>query len=160
MNLRILAAIAVALGLTACGTESAPAPETPKKAQAPAPHVADHTSLFPDAGKLGASIIQDHIFDMAALPGGSLADYEVKGKKYQMFIIDADSIQNAAFMMLDMKSQLGPNPVYLAHMGGYFGRYKDQPFYCFSKLHYLAGIVGLPQDKADALARDLAAQLH
>jgi hypothetical protein len=96
---------------------------------------------------------------MKALPGGSLAEYNVKGKKYQMFIIDADSNQNAAFMMLDMKAAL-KDPQYISWMGGYFGIYGDKPLYCFAKLHYLAGVVGLAEDKADPLARGLAAQLH
>jgi hypothetical protein len=95
---------------------------------------------------------------MKAMPGGSFADYDVKGRKYRMFIIDTDSNQKAAFLMLDMKAEL-KDPAYIAYMGGYFGMYGDQPLYCFAKLHYLAGIVGLPKDKADPLARSLAAQL-
>ncbi len=152
------------LGLSGCGSSPEPAatnatpPATAPKPQ-PAP-VADHTSIFPDAGKVATRVVPDHILDMKALPGGSVADYEVKGKKYQMFIVDADSIQNAAFMMLDMKAELNKDPEYIAYMGGYFGTYHDQPFYCFAKLHYLAGVVGLPKAKADPMMRDLAAQLH
>jgi hypothetical protein len=135
------------------------APEPPPAAPAPA-HVPDHTSLFPDKGKVGTSVVPDHILDMKALPGGSLAEYDVKGQKYQEFIIDADSTQKAAFMMLDIKDQLKKDPEYIAYMGGYFGMYGDKPLYCFAKTHYLAGIVGLPKDKADPLAISLAAQLH
>lgn len=100
------------------------------------------------------------MLDIAALPGGSLADYKVKGKTYQMFIIDTDSNQNAAFMLVDMKHAMAPNPDYIAYMGGYFGRYKDQPLYCFAKLHYLAGVYGLPRDQADPLAIVLASRLN
>ncbi len=96
---------------------------------------------------------------MKALPGGSIGEYEVKGKKYQMFIVDADSNQNAAFIMLDLKAAL-KDPVYIAYMGGYFGTYQEQPLYVFAKSHYMAGLAGLARDKADPLARDLAAQLH
>jgi hypothetical protein len=63
-------------------------------------------------------------------------------------------------MMLDIKDQLKKDPEYIAYMGGYFGMYGDKPLYCFAKTHYLAGIVGLPKDKADPLAIGLAAQLH
>jgi len=151
----------VAMALAGCGSAPEPASTTPPPATAPAPpHVPDHTSLFPDAGKVSTRVVQDHMLDMKAMPGGSLAEYEVKGKKYQMFIIDADSGQKAAFMMLDMKAEMQKDPEYLAYMGGYFGTYQDQPFYCFSKLHYLAGVIGLPKAKADPLMRDLAAQLH
>ena len=144
--------------LSACSSAPEPAP-APVAAPAPAP-VADHTSLFPDKGKVSTTIVPDHILDMKALPGGSLAGYDVKGQKYQMFIIDADSTQKAAFMMLDMKAELKKDPEYIAYMGGYFGMYGDKPLYCFAKFHYLAGIVGLPKDKADPLAIGLAAQLH
>ena len=82
----------------------------------------------------------------------------MNGTKFQEFIIDTDSAQTAAFMMLDMKAEM-KDPQYLASMGGYAGTYEDKPLYCFAKLHYLAGVVGLPQAKADPLARTLAAQL-
>jgi hypothetical protein len=148
------------IGLAGCG--STPEPAAPAKpVAAPAPkEVPDHTSLFPDKGKVATRIVPDHILDMKKLPGGSVADYDVKGTKYQMFIVDADSNQNAAFMMLDMRDEMQSKPEYIAYMGGYFGSYGDKPFYCFAKLHYLAGVVGLPKAKADPLMRDLAAQLH
>jgi hypothetical protein len=158
-------AVALALlsiALAACS--SAPEPATTPPSAIPPPaipaKVADHTHLFPDDGKVSATVVGDHILDMKAMPGGSLAEYEVKGKKYRMFIIDADSTQNAAFMMLDMKGEMKKDPEYIPYMGGYFGTYGDQPFYCFAKLHYLAGIEGLPKAQADPLARELAAQLR
>jgi hypothetical protein len=147
--------------LTACSSTPEP-PATPPAAATPAPppEVADHTSLFPDEGKVATRIVPDHILDLKVLPGGSLADYEVKGKKYQMFIIDTDSAQKAAFMMLDVKAAMQKDPDYISYMGGYSGMYGDQPLYCFSKLHYVAGILGLPKAQADPLAIKLAAQLH
>jgi len=148
------------LGLAACSSTPEPtASTTPPAAPEPA-RVPDHTSIFPDAGKVGTAVVPNHILDMKSMPGGSLADYDVKGKKYQMFIIDEDSTQKAAFTMLDMRAELQKNPEYISYMGGYFGMYGDKPLYCFAKLHYLAGIVGLPKDKADPIARSLAAQLH
>ena len=161
MRKTILLAAFSLIGFAACSSAPEPVATKAPPATAPAPpHVPDHTSLFPDAGKVSASVVPDHILDMKAMPGGSLAEYDVKGKKYQMFIIDTDSGQKAAFMMLDMRDELQKSPEYIAYMGGYFGMYGDKPFYCFAKLHYLAGIVGLPKANADPLARDLAAQLH
>lgn len=147
--------------LTACSSTPEPAANnaTPPAATAP-PHVPDHTSLFPDAGKVATSVVPDHVLNMKKLPGGSLAEYNVKGTKYQMFVVDADSGQNAMFMMLDMKAEMQKDPETLASFGGYFGMYQDKPLFCFAKLHYLAGIWGLPKAKADPLARNLAAQLH
>jgi hypothetical protein len=118
----------------------------------------DHTSLFADAGKVSTKVVPDHILDLKALPGGSWAEYDVKGEKYQEFVIDTDSDQSAAFMLLDVKAQLA-NPQYISWMGGYFGMLGDKQVYCFSKRHYLAGIVGLPEAKADPLGRVLAAAL-
>jgi hypothetical protein len=146
------------LTMVACSST----PETPTTTAAPAPappEVKDLTRLFPGAGKVSAVVVPDHILDMKPLPGGSLAEYNVKGKKYQEFIIDTDSAQTAAFMMLDVKAQL-KDPQYISWMGGYFGIYGDKPVYCFAKLHYVAGVVGLVEDKADPIARTLAAQLH
>jgi hypothetical protein len=45
-------------------------------------------------------------------------------------------------------------------MGGYFGMLGDKMVYCFSKTHYVAGIVGLPKAQSDIPGRVLAAQLH
>ena len=145
------------LALAGCSSTPEPTPSAAPAPAAPA-EVKNHTSLFPDAGKVSAVVVPDHILDMKALPGGSLAEYNVKGRKYQEFIIDTDSAQTAAFMMLDVKAQL-KDPQYISWMGGYFGIYGDKPVYCFSKLHYVAGVVGLAEDKADPIARTLAAQL-
>ena len=160
MKKSVLPAVFALLSLAACSSSPEPsaAPATPV-APAPAP-VPNHTSLFPDAGKVSAAVVPDHVLGMKALPGGSLAEYDVKGRKYQMFIIDTDSGQNAAFLMLDIKAELQKDPEYIPYMGGYFGMYGDKPLYCFAKLHYLAGIVGLTKDRADPLARSLAAQLN
>ncbi|HVV45458.1 MAG TPA: hypothetical protein VHC72_09635 [Bryobacteraceae bacterium] len=149
----------ICLGFAGCGSSPEPAAAPAPAAKPAPPPVKDHTSLFPDEGKTGTHLVQDHILDIPALPGGSVAEYNVKGKTYQMFIIDTDSNQNAAFMMLDIKHAMAPDPDYMAHIGGYFGTYKDKPLYCFAKLHYLAGVYGLPRDKADPLAIELAAHL-
>jgi hypothetical protein len=45
-------------------------------------------------------------------------------------------------------------------MGGYFGTDAGKPVYVFAKLKYLAGVVGLPEDLADPVARQLAARLY
>jgi hypothetical protein len=160
--MRTAAALAVLLlaGLAGCGSAPEPvATHAPAKA-APAPEpVKDHTSLFPDAGKVSTKLVPDHILDLNVLPGGSWAEYDVKGKKYQEFIIDTDSTQTAAFMLPDVKAALA-NPQYISWMGGYYGMLGDKQVYCFSKTHYVAGIVGLPEDQADPLGRVLAAQLH
>ena len=155
--MKITALLAVLL-LAGCSSRPEPAPAPAKVAAAPEPPK-DHTSLFPDEGKVSTKVVPDHILDLKALPGGSWAEYDVKGKKYQEFIIDTDSPQTASFMLLDVKAQL-TDPQYISWMGGYFGTLGDKQLYCYSKTHYVAGIVGLPEAKADPLGRILAAQLH
>jgi hypothetical protein len=44
-------------------------------------------------------------------------------------------------------------------MGGYFGMDGDQTVYVFTKGAWVAGVAGLPQVKADAVAREFAARL-
>jgi hypothetical protein len=61
--------------------------------------------------------------------------------------------------LLDAKGAM-KDPEYISYMGGYFGAIDSGPLYVFAKTRYLAGVVGLRKDKADPIARELAAQLH
>jgi len=153
---RLVLALA-AFSLAGCAT----APE-PAAAPAPLPPVRDLTALLPAEGRMAASVVPDHLLGQPKMPGGTVGDYQTGGKKYQLFVIEADSVQAAAFLLVDMKSAL-QNPEYIAHMGGYFGGYfgtgATGPVYVFAKLRYLAGVAGLSQDEADPIARVLAARL-
>jgi hypothetical protein len=119
----------------------------------------DLSSLLPTKGLKHSGIVMDHIGGLRKLPGGTLGDYETGGKKYQVFLIDAGGNQAAAFLLLDAKADL-TNPEYLASFGGYFGASADRPVFVFAKGRYLAGIVGLPKDQADPIARTLGARLR
>ena len=154
--MRWLLSIAAIL-LTACS--SAPAPEKKTAAPPSPPPVKDHTSLLLSDHRTGAEVVPDHVLGIAAMPGGSVGDYADGGRKYQMFIIDTQTAQDAAFLLLDMKGAL-TNPAYIAYMGGYFGTNANKPVYVFAKLNYLAGVVGLDREKADPIARELAARLN
>src|SRR6185437_11141024 len=157
----LLFALIFALNTIGCGSSSPPAAKT-KQAPTPtqeAPPVKDNTGLLPATGRLSAQVVPNHLLDIPALPGGTIGDYKVGKKKYQLFIIEADSNQKAAFMDTDLRDAL-KNPEYIAYMGGYFGEHNGTPVYGFAKLQYLAGVVGLPKDEADPIARQLAARLH
>jgi len=131
-----------------------------KKAEAPAPPpVKDDTALLLPLNRTSAKVVPNHLLGKTALPGGTVGDYEANGLKYQLFIIETDSAQDAAILLLDLKGAL-TDPAYIAYMGGYFGTDSGGPVYLFAKAKYLAGVVGLPEDKADPIARQLAAQLH
>ena len=103
-------------------------------------------------------VVPDHLLGKDFMPGGNLADYKTADGEFQLFLLEAGDAKSAAFMLLDWKAVM-PNAQYLAHMGGYFGEDQGKPLYIFSKGPYLAGIVGLPEAKADAEGRRFAARL-
>jgi hypothetical protein len=144
-----------ALFLAGCGS---PAPE--KKAEAPpaAPAVKDNTAQLLPLNRTAAKVVPNHLLGLNALPGGTLGDYDENGTKYQLFIIETASAQDAAILLLDMKASL-KDPAYIAWMGGYYGTTADGPVYAFAKGKYLTGVTGLAEDKADPIARQLATRL-
>lgn len=119
----------------------------------------DHTPSLIQEGLLASRVVPDHILDQPKLPGGSLGEYQKKGRKYQAFIIDADSNQAAALLLFSFKAEL-KDPEYISYMGGYFGSDGKQPIYIFAKKQYVAGIAGLTMAEADPLARTMASRLH
>jgi hypothetical protein len=150
----LLIAALIASLTVGCGS----APE--KKMAAPqGPPVKDDIALLLPLNRTSARIVPDHLLGKTAMPGGTLGDYEEDGRKYQLFIIEAASAQDAAILLLDLKVSLR-DPAYIAYMGGYFGTDASKPVYVFAKLKYLAGVVGLPEDLADPVARQLAARLY
>jgi hypothetical protein len=143
-------ALLVACSVIGCSStpETRPLPPTPK----------DNTALLLPLNRTATRVVPDHLLGKAALPGGSIGEYDGAGKKYQLFIIETASAQDAAILLLDLKVTL-TDPAYLANMGGYFGTDAGTPVYVFAKAKYLAGVVGLPKDTADPIARELAARL-
>jgi hypothetical protein len=155
--MRAMLFIAAAVILAACGSSPEPAAKS-EPPRIPAP-VRDLTGLLPSAGRVSAGVVPDHLLDQPAMPGGTLGDYAAGGKKYQLFIIETDTSQNAALLLLDMKTALR-NPEYLPNFGGYFGIAGTRPIFVFAKLQYLAGVAGLAEKEADPIARTLAARLR
>ncbi len=149
-GMRFLPAL-LALLLIACDSPK-PVEKTPVK------EVRNDTLLLPATDQVSVRVVQDHVLGEAKLPGGTFAEYESKGKKYQLFVIRTDGNQDAALLLLTAKSLI-ENPEYIAHMGGYAGTYKGAPFYTFAKLQFLAGVAGLPKDEADTVARQFAAKI-
>lgn len=146
------------LGLVAC---SGPVPEK-AASSAPKPVVhdppVDLATKFPLAGQTSIQIISDHLLGKDFMPGGNLATYKTAAGDYQIFLLKMADAQKAAFLLLDWKSAM-PDAKYLASMGGYFGDDQGKPLYLFAKGPYLAGFVGLSEEKADPEARRLAAKL-
>jgi hypothetical protein len=142
--------------VTLAGCSSAPE----KKAEAPPPPpVKDNTAQLLPLHRTSAKVVPNHLLGKDALPGGTLGEYDADGLKYQLFIIETDSAQTAAILLLDLKATL-KDPAYIAYMGGYYGTDAGGPVYVFAKAKYLAGVVGLAEDQADPIARQLAARLY
>jgi hypothetical protein len=118
----------------------------------------DVATKFPLTGQTRIELVPDHLLGKDFMPGGNLADYQTASGKYQMFLVKMPDSQKAAFVLLDWQSAM-PKAKYLAHMGGYFGMDQGKPVYVFSKGPYLAGLVGLSEEKADPEARRFAAKL-
>jgi hypothetical protein len=109
---------------------------------------------FPVRDRVAMHEITGHMLNNTALPGGVLAEYS----SWQLFLIRTPSNEKAAFLLFDYKKTL-KNPKYLPHMGGFFGTDAGRQSYVFAKGPFLAGIVGLPEDKADVLAHEFAARI-
>jgi len=149
-------------GLIACA--AAQQPEFKKRPTEPAHEtpsapIRDQSRTLPTRGLKHSGIVLDHVAGISKLPGGTVGDYENGGRNYQIFIIDARADQQAAFMLLDVKGVL-KDPEYLASFGGYFGTESSRPVFVFAKQRFLAGIVGLPKEQADPIARTLASRLQ
>jgi hypothetical protein len=152
MRLLVLAA---ALLLAGCGS----APEPKKAEPPPPPPVRDDTAMLLGQNRTAARVVPNHLLGKSVLPGGTIGEYDDHGRKYQLFIIETDSAQDAAIMLLDLKVTL-KDPAYIAYMGGYFGTDSGTPIYVFGKDHFLAGVTGLAEDLADPIARQLAQRLR
>ncbi len=149
-----IAPFAIVLMLTGCGASPPRTSTVEKKSETKPP--ADESRLFPLTGLVNSRVVADHLLGKNYLPGGTVADYE---KGYQLFALRESSAQQAAFLLLDFKKDL-TNPKYLAHMGGFFGADAGKPFYVFAKGPVVAGVTGLPYEKADIVARQFAAKIR
>jgi len=136
--------------------EASQTSSAPKSTSHPAPK--DLSLKFPAKGQTRMQVVPDHLLGKDFMPGGNLADYKTADGEYQMFLLEAVDARAAAFMLLDWKSAM-PEAKYIAHMGGYFGTDQGKQLYVFSKGPYLAAIIGLPMEKADAEGRRFAARL-
>jgi hypothetical protein len=137
---------------------------SPEKAAAPVAKTPVHappqdfSTKFPLAGQTRIQLVPDHLLGKDFMPGGNLADYQTAAGEYQMFLLKMADAQKAAFLLLDWKTAM-PQAKYLASMGGYFGTDQGKPVYVFAKGPFVAGFVGLSEEKADPEARRLAAKL-
>jgi hypothetical protein len=144
---------ALMLGLACGGTPSAPAPEA--KAEAPKVKPSDESRRFPKENQTAMEVVDDRLLDKDYLPGGNLATYQKDGKSYQLFLTTPE---RPGDLLLEISQNLS-GAKFVASFSGYFGAAGDQPWFVFAKGKHLAGVVGLPQDEADLVAREFAARI-
>ena len=147
------AAIAILCLLAACSEPPKPAAEAPRP-----PRPMDEARRFPMMNRVSADVVETPIMGKAFLPAGNVAKYKDNKSEWELFVYKAASEGEAGTKLLDYKNSLA-EPKFVAHFGGYFGLDAGKPVFLFSKGKYVAGVVGLPLDRADALARDFAARI-
>lgn len=92
------------------------------------------------------------------LPGGNIARYKRGAKEYELFVVKTSATSTAAVLLFDFKNTLA-SPRFIPHFGGFFGKDGDTDTFIFAKGVWLAGVRGLPEAEADAVARQFAAGL-
>jgi len=152
-----LALLSMGLNL-GCGPGSDKKPPAAQSEPPPAP-VKDNRLLLLAENQKAAMLVQNHVLGKKVLPGGTVGEYDDGERKYQLFVIQTPSPQDAAILLLDTKGTM-TDPQYIAYMGGYFGTDSGKPLYVFADKQYLAGVAGLSEDLADPIARQLAARLR
>ena len=147
----------IGLGLAACGGGPEPAPVEQAKQQKPKPP--DESRRFPKDGQTSMELVDDQLLGKEYLPGGNLASYERDGKSYQQFLVVTANPESAALLAFEIKGNLA-DAKFIAHFGGHFGMDGETPWFIFPKDKYVAGVVGLLEAEADAVARDFAARIN
>jgi hypothetical protein len=145
--------------MAACADKPAPVPAAERPAPVVAPvRATDESARFPVKDRVDVQLVEDHLLNKGLLPGGNLATYQSRGKTYQLFLVKTKSSEAAAMLLFDFKGTLGTFK-FVPSFGGYYGMDGAQPVFIFQKGTYLAGIMGLSEKEADAVARDFAARL-
>lgn len=151
----LLPLCAALIFLTGCGSEPKPASAPAKKAAAPP---ADESRRFPALNRVETSITADHMLGHDFLPGGNLAHYKKGAKEFDLILIRCSSAQAAGILLFDYKMKL-ENPKVVPSFGGFAGKDGAREAFLFAKGTYLAGVLGLPEAEADAVAREFAARI-
>ena len=150
----ILAAsvLAAILG-SGCGRSSEANSQPPKEAT-----TKDESSLFLSAGRVATQVYPDHMMNKQFLPGGTMAEFQGDKGEYREFLVHLQDGKKAAFLLQDYKKVL-QNTADNTDGAAYFGTDDGQPTYVFVRGPYLAGIVGLSQDQAQAVAKQWSDKL-
>ena len=146
--------LALMMGVACGGAPEAPAPEA--KTEAPKPKPPDESRRFPKENRTAMELVDGNLLGKDFLPGGNLATYEKDGKTYRLFLAVLKGDPSLA--IFDVKEAL-TDAKFVPSFGGFYGLDGETPWFVFAKGKYLAGVVGLPQAEADAVAREFAARI-
>jgi len=150
--------VVAALALAGCGSEpKAASPAAAKKAEAPKP--ADETRRFPKTHFVDSKVVERELMGKTFMPGGTIASYKNGAKQYELFLATAGSAGQAAILLPDWQKAL-MNAKLIPSFGGYFGMDGARPIFVFSKGAWIAGVAGLGEKDADAVARTFAGMLN
>lgn len=153
----VLTAAAILLG--ACGDSSVAVKQTPAEKQAPAAKPDDESRRLPHENLVSSTVVDRALMGKAFMPGGTRGHYR-KGKlEYDVFLARMADANAAAFALPDWRKAMTDAKL-IPSFGGYFGIDGAQPVFVFAKGSWIAGVAGLPQKDADAVAREVAARLN
>lgn len=144
------------IALWGCGEEPKPAPTAAKKAEAP--RTPDESHRFPKQDQVDVKLVQKELLGKAYLPGGNVAQYKKGKQQYELFLGRLPGANDAPLALLACKKDLAGAKL-IPSFGGYFGTDGRQPVFVFTKGAWIAGVRGLTEKEADAVARDFAARL-
>jgi hypothetical protein len=151
---------AAALLLSSCGgSDTKPAAEAPaaaKKAETPRP--ADETRHMPMTDFVDSKVVDKELMGKSFMPGGTVGHYKKGKKEWDLFLARMPSAETAATTLPDWRNALQDSKL-VASYGGYFGMDNGKPVFVFSKGQWIAGVAGLNEKDADAVARPFAAKL-
>ena len=152
--MRYMALIAACVLLVSCGEQKpAPVPAVKKSA------IQDESMRFPTKDLVDVKQIDEALMGKTFLGGGNLGHYKRGKTEFDLFLAKSTGAEAAALVLFDYKKALA-NAKFLPYFGGYFGKDGDREVFVFSKGPWIAGISGLPEKDADALAREFASRIN
>lgn len=113
---------------------------------------------MPSYGRISSSLVADPLLGVAQFPGGTVAEYKKGGKSFQQILFKAPNLPMTAAYLGYGKDAM-TQPKFVASFGGYYGEIHGKPVFLFVKNEYVAGLVGLSLQDADAEGRIAAASI-
>jgi len=149
--------------MTSCGTSSQKqqpaAAEKTSALKVTAPPPKDEWHRFPKPEFVESKVVEKELMGKPFMPGGNWARYKGAKGEYEMFFARLTSADDATLLVAEWKAHM-TNPKLVSSFNGYFGEDNGRPVFVFPKESWIGGIVGLPQQDAEAKARLLAAYLY